>query len=109
MLLYTGHAERTYPRKEYLTQQTGLSRDAALWLAERGVINIGIDAVAIDHPDDEGYSGHMVCAEYRIVNTENLANLNQIVGKRFLYFGLPINFREGTGSPIRAVAWLSED
>ena len=32
---------------------TGLSESAAKWLAEKGVVNIGIDAPAIDHPDDE--------------------------------------------------------
>jgi kynurenine formamidase len=107
VLLYTAHGERTLPGDAYLTDQTGLTRDAAVWLAERGVVNIGIDAVAIDHSDDGDFSGHMVCAEYRISNTENLTNLDQLVNRRFVYFGLPIPFRDGTGSPVRAVAWLS--
>jgi kynurenine formamidase len=107
VLLYTGHGERTLPSHAYLTDQTGLTRDAAVWLAERGVVNIGIDAVAIDHSDDGEFSGHMVCAEYRISNTENLTNLDQLTGRRFVYLGLPIPFRNGTGSPVRAVAWLS--
>jgi kynurenine formamidase len=108
VLLYTGHAERTFPTDAYLTNQSGLNRDGAVWLAERGVVNIGIDAVAIDHSDDTDFSGHMVCAEYRISNTENLANLDQVAGRRFIYLGLPIPFRKGTGSPIRAIAWLPE-
>ena len=74
-----GHAARTFPSAAYLTDQTGLNRDAARWLAERGVVNIGIDAVAIDHSDDEAFSGHMICAEYRISNTENLVNLDNFV------------------------------
>jgi kynurenine formamidase len=109
VLLYTGHGERTYPTKEYLEPQAGLSRSGALWLAERGVVNIGIDAVAIDHSDDEEFSGHRVCAEYRIVNTEGLTNLDRLVNRRFVFIGLPLMFRAGTGSPIRAVAWLRED
>lgn len=108
VLLYTGHGERTYPSKEYAEVCTGLTRDAAVWLAEKGVVNIAIDSVSIDHSDDEDFSGHMVCLEYQIVNTENLANLDQLVNKRFVFFGLPINFREGTGSPVRAVAWLAD-
>jgi kynurenine formamidase len=108
VLLYTGHAERTFPGPSYIGDQTGLNRDAALWLAERGVVNIGIDAVAIDHSDDDEFSGHMVCAEYRISNTENLTNLDQVVNRRFTYFGLPIPFRRGTGSPVRAIAWLTD-
>jgi kynurenine formamidase len=48
-----------------------------------------------------------VCRERQIVNTESLCNLDRLVGKRFSYFGLPLNIRAGTGSPIRAVAVLN--
>lgn len=108
VILYTGHADRTYPSKEFATVYTGLNRAAAVWLAEQGVVNIGIDSVAIDHSDDLDFSGHIVCKEYGIVNTESLMNLKQLVGKRFLFFGLPLRFRAGTGSPVRAVAWLED-
>ena len=73
-------------------------------LPQKGVINIGVDNVAIDHADDTEFSGHNVCGEYGIVNTEGLTNLDKVVGQRFLYFGLPLFIRNGTGSPIRAVA-----
>lgn len=109
ILLYTGHGDRTYPSKEFVNVYTGLDREAAVWLAEKGVVNICIDSLAIDHSDDLEFSGHMVCGEYGIVNTENLTNLDQLAGKRFLYFGLPLNFRAGTGSPIRAIAVLQDD
>jgi len=108
VLLFTGHGDRTYPTREFVNVYTGLDREAAVWLAEQGVVNIGIDSLAIDHSDDLGYSGHMVCAEYQIVNTENLVNLHLLVGRRFIFLGLPLNFRDGTGSPVRAVAWLPE-
>jgi kynurenine formamidase len=108
VLLYTGHGDRTYPTKAFVNEYSGLDRVAATWLAERGVVNIGIDALSIDHIDDPDFSGHMVCAEYQIVNTENLTNLHQLVGKRFVFFGLPLRFRDGTGSPVRAVAWVEE-
>ena len=109
VLLYTGHGDRTYPAEEFVTTYAGLSEDGARWLAERGVVNIGIDTLSIDHTDDETYSGHRICAEYQIVNTENLTNLDLLVGTRFQYYGLPLRFRGGTGSPIRAVAVLTED
>jgi kynurenine formamidase len=37
---------------------------------------------------------------------ENLCNLDKVVGKRFTFIGLPLRIRQGTGSPIRAVAVL---
>lgn len=107
VLLYTGHGDRTYPSDAYLDGYTGLSRDGALWLAERGVVNIGIDAVSIDHVDDPHFAGHVVCREHQIVNTESLCNLGQLAGQQFTYHGLPLKIRRGTGSPIRAVATLN--
>jgi kynurenine formamidase len=104
VLLFTGYGDATYPDLAYTEKHPGLNRDAALWLAEKGVVNIGVDNVAIDHADDTDFSGHVVCGEYGIVNTEGLANLDKVVNQRFLYFGLPLFIRNGTGSPIRAIA-----
>jgi kynurenine formamidase len=108
VLLYTGHYKRSYGTDEWLTRYTGLDYNGAKWLAERGVLNIGIDAPAIDNPKDPKFSGHLVCREYQITNTENLCNLDQVAGQRFLYFGLPLKIRKGTGSPVRAVALFIE-
>ncbi|WP_432662777.1 cyclase family protein [Wukongibacter baidiensis] len=108
VLLYTGHHDRNFGTDKWQTEYTGLSYAAAKWLAEQGVVNIGVDAPAIDHPDDLDFSGHLICGEYHISNTENLCNLDQIVNKRFLYIGLPLKIRDGSGSPIRAVALVEE-
>lgn len=107
-LMYTGHYDRSFGTEKWQTTYTGLSYDAAKWLAEKGVVNIGVDAPAIDHPQDLDFSGHLVCGEYDITNTENLCNLDKLVNKRFLYFGLPLKIRGGSGSPIRAVALVEE-
>lgn len=108
-LMYTGLYNREYPGEGYKNNYTGVSYEAAKWLAENGVVNIGVDAPAIDQtPDDLTFAGHKVCGEYGITNTENLANLDKVVNKRFLYIGLPLKIRGGTGSPIRAVALLDE-
>lgn len=107
--MYTGLYNREYPGEGYKNHYTGLTYEAAKWLAEQGVVNIGVDAPAIDNtPDDMTFAGHKVCGEYNITNTENLANLDKVVNKRFLYFGLPLRIPGGTGSPIRAVALLNE-
>ncbi|MCQ4925585.1 cyclase family protein [Tissierella carlieri] len=109
VLLYTGHHNRNFGTEKFQTDYSGLSYDAAKWLAENGVVNIGVDAPAIDlTPDDTDFSAHLVCGEYNITNTENLCNLDLVANKRFLYIGLPLKIREGTGSPIRAVALVEE-
>lgn len=107
-LMYTGHFDRNFGTDLWQKEYTGLSRDAAQWLAEAGVVNIGVDAPAIDHPDDLSFSGHEICGQYDLTNTENLCNLKAVAGRRFLYMGLPLKIRDGSGSPIRAVALIED-
>lgn len=106
VLLYTGHYNRSYGREEWLTRHAGLDYTAGEWLAKQGVVNIGVDAPSIDNPEDLKFSGHLICREYGMTNTENMCQLDQVVNQRFLYFGLPLKIRKGTGSPVRAVAVL---
>ena len=109
VLLFTGHHDRHYGTDKFQTDYTGLSYEGAKWLAEQGVMNIGVDAPAIDlTPEDINFSGHLVCGEYNITNTENLCNLDKVLNKRFLYIGLPLKIKDGSGSPIRAVALVEE-
>lgn len=108
VLLHTGHYERSYGREEWQTRYAGLDIGGAEWLGSRGAVNIGIDAPSIDKPDDPRYSGHLICQKYGMLNTENLCNLGEVANRRFLYIGLPLRIRGGSGSPIRAVAVLTE-
>lgn len=112
VLIYTGHYDRTYPDKDYggvKSKHIGLSYDATEWLGEKGVVNIGVDSPAIDlTPDDLDYSSHLACAKYGMTNTENLCNLDKVIGKRFVYLGLPLRIRDGSGSPIRAVGLIEK-
>lgn len=121
-VMYTGHYDRTHPVLHsdddmvdplnyggMGSQHTGVSYESAKWLAEQGVVNIAVDAPAIDQtPDDLTFAGHLVCGEYGITNTENLCNLDQVVGTRFIYMGIPLRIRGGSGSPIRAVALIEK-
>ncbi|WP_276352128.1 cyclase family protein [Cohnella caldifontis] len=107
-LLHTGHYNRSYGTDEWLVRHAGLDAEAAEWLARQGVVNIGVDAPSIDKPDDPDFSGHLICRKYGLTNTENMCRLEQVAGTRFLYFGLPLKIRKGTGSPVRAVAVVIE-
>ena len=121
-IMYTGHYERTHPTLHsdddavdvlnyggLESTHSGVSYESAKWLADKGVVNIAVDSPAIDQtPDDLDYSGHLVCGEYDITNTENLCNLDKVVGKRFVYIGLPLKIRGGTGSPVRSIALLEK-
>lgn len=105
--LYTGHREENYAvndlekRYAYLHDYTGLSEDAARWLANNGVRNIGLDAPSIDHSqavDTKEYPAHDVCAEFEILNMEHMANLWAVAGTRYTHLCLsPSNSATGRG------------
>ena len=108
VLCWFDYGDRTYPDQRYTDQYPGLSYDAAEYLARKGVVNIGTDCIALDNSLDTQFSTHMLCKKYGIVNTESLANLGQLINRRFTFFGLPLYLPGGTGSPIRAFAFLPQ-
>jgi len=112
VLIYTGHYNRNYPDFEkWLFNYPGLDREAMEWLADLGVVNVGVDTPSIDSSiemKEKNYPAHKVCRERKILNTENMANLDKIAGKRFTICMFPLKIRNGSGSPVRAVAILDE-
>ncbi len=108
LLFYTGTFNRLHGTKEYVSQYPGLDETASMWLVEKGIKTFGVDSPSPDNPASRTYPCHMICRQYGITHYENLANLDQVVGKRFTFFGLPLRIRGGTGSPVRAVALIQE-
>jgi kynurenine formamidase len=106
LLLYTATYDRYYGKPEYTSQYPGLDESGAAWLLERGVKIFGVDSPSPDNPISRTYPVHMLCRERGMTHYENLCNLDQLVGRRFSFFGLPLRIRGGTGSPVRAVAIL---
>jgi len=104
-LLCTGHHERTFPRKEYSTDNSGVNVAATEWLASQEVVHFGIDSM---RPGPEGAVNalvHKASLDLDITDIESLCNLEALLGKRqFTFIGLPMKWCGGTASPIRAVA-----
>src|SRR2546423_1502885 len=108
LLFYTGAFNRFHGTIEYLSQYPGLDESGSMWLVEKGIKIFGVDSPSPDNPASRTYPCHMMCRKYGITHYENLANLDQVVGKRFTFIGFPLRIREGTGSPVRAVAVLED-
>jgi kynurenine formamidase len=108
ILFYTGHFDNYYGKPEYASHQPGLTKDATDYIIDKGVINFGVDNTSPDMFLDKTYPCHTVCSERRVTHMENLCNLDKLVGKRFTFIALPLRIRKGTGSPLRAIAILSE-
>jgi kynurenine formamidase len=108
LLLRTGTAELHGGTPEYTTQYPGLDSSAADWLRDRRPKVFGVDSPSPDNPADRIYPVHLFSRESGITHYENLANLRQVVGRRFSFFGFPLRIRGGHGSPVRAVAMLDD-
>jgi len=105
VLLCTGHHERTFPTPAYATDNPGVNVAATEWLAKQGIVHFGIDSM---RPGPEGKVNtlvHKACLDLGFTHIESLCNLEALLGQgEFQFIGLPLKWREGTGSPIRAVA-----
>ena len=105
VLLCTGHHARTFPTPAYSTDNPGVNVAATEWLARQGIVHFGIDSM---RPGPEGKINalvHKACLELDITHMESLCNLEALLRQgEFQFIGLPLKWREGTGSPIRAVA-----
>ena len=94
--------------KDYLSQHPGLDESGSMWLVEKGIKTFGVDSPSADNPASRISLCHMMCRKYGITHYENLAHLDQGVGKHFTFSGFPLRIRVGTGSPVRAVAVLED-
>lgn len=92
--------------KRYLTDWPGVSMEAAEYLLERNVAAIGVDTLSPDPPAALASKPiHPVVLEKQMLIIENLCNLDGLPDF-FLFMALPLKIRAGSGSPIRAVAFV---
>ena len=107
VLLHMDFYRRCYGTDAYLTDFPGLTKDSATWLGRKGIAMFGVEAVSPGRPGRNNFEVHHVCRDLAFTHIEGLCNLDKLVGKgRFRFIGFPLKIKGGTGSPIRAVAWL---
>ena len=114
----TGNRERNYSttdrerKARYAREFVGLSEAAAEWLVDEGARGLGIDAISVDHPTtiapNYEFPVHALCSRREVVIYENMANLAAVAGERYTLCAFPLKIRDGTGSPVRAVAVFEE-
>ncbi|MCW7945722.1 hypothetical protein AAW14_27885 [Streptomyces hygroscopicus] len=106
LLLHTGTFGRHAGQPQYLTDFPGLGESASKWIVDRGVKTFGVDSPTPDNPASRIYPCHLMCRHHGITHYENLANLDQLIGRRFTFAGFPLKLVGGHGGPTRAVALL---
>lgn len=97
--------------QSYLKDFPGLSEDAARYFVKQGVRLVGVDTIALEvfrdfpfMPSD--FPAHVVLLENDIPIIENLTNLDAIPPTGAFFVCLPLKIRQGSGSPIRPVAFV---
>jgi kynurenine formamidase len=121
VLLHTG-ADKHLGSPDYFAQP-GLGREGVLWLIERGVRVIGIDAYTLDRPfasmvEDYRRTGdgrhiwpaHFAGLTHEYCQIEKLANLDQLPRPHGFYVScLPVKIAGASAGWCRAVALVPEE
>jgi kynurenine formamidase len=86
-----------------------LTVEATKWLHARGSRMHGVEGPSTDKPTDNIFAQHRLCRDLGISHWEWLVNLEELIGKgEFQFFGVPLKFKGGSGSPVRAFAILND-
>lgn len=105
VLLCTGFHERNYPSLDSVWKNPLLTVEATQWLYDRGSKMHGVEGPSTDKPTDDIFAQHRLCRDLGISHWEWLVNLEELIGKgEFQFFGPPLKFKDGSGSPVRAFA-----
>ena len=109
VLIHMGVNTRLFGTPAYLHDFPGLHVDAVHWLADKGILMFGVEAISPAPEGEPNFKAHLACAERGITHIECLWNLEAVVGRgRFRFIAFPLRIRGGTASPIRAVVVLDD-
>ena len=105
VLLCTGFHKRNYPSIDSVWKNPLLTVEATRWLFDRKSKMHGVEGPSTDKPTDNIFAQHRLCRDLGISHWEWLVNLEELLGKgEFQFFGVPLKFKGGSGSPVRAFA-----
>lgn len=109
VLLCTGFHKRTYPELDSVWKNPLVTVEATRWMYDRGSRMHGVEGPSTDKPSDNIFAQHRLCRELGISHWEWLVNLESLLGKKeFQFFGVPLKFKGGSGSPVRAFAIVND-
>lgn len=102
-IVWTG-ADSYWGEADYDTHRQYIPVPTAQWLVDRGISLFCTDLIGMDDPSEWWWPTHDLWLNAGVPMVQQLANLERLQGKQFLFVALPLKMREGTGSPVRAAA-----
>jgi arylformamidase len=103
VVIATGWEKRA-AKDNYMTENPGLSSDAAKYLARKKVNAVAIDGPSIDAGTDGKFTAHNILLPRGVLAVENLCNVDRITANRFTLVLSPLKLGGATGSPARVLA-----
>ncbi|MGH9430400.1 MAG: cyclase family protein [Terriglobia bacterium] len=92
--------------RRYAEDWPGVSMEVAVYLIEKSVSALGVDTLSPDAPEAlRTVPIHPVVLEKQVLIVENLCNLSELPDF-FIFMALPLKIGGGSGSPIRAIAFV---
>jgi len=108
VLICTGFHRRNYPGLDAVWKNPLVTVEATRWLYDRGSKMHGVEGPSTDKPTDDLFAQHRMCRDLGMSHWEWLVNLEELLGEgEFQFFGVPLKFKGGSGSPVRAFALVS--
>jgi kynurenine formamidase len=106
VLLCSGFHKRHYPNESVVRSNAGITLEASHWLADRSRVH-GVEGPSTDKPTSNEYPNHRVCRDRGMIHYEWLVELEPLIGLgEFEFYGLPLKIDRGSGSPVRAIAFV---
>jgi arylformamidase len=102
ILFHTRNSARCWRASEFCRDYVHVAREAASYLAGRGVAVVGIDYLSIGAPNEEGYEVHRILLGAGIWIIEGL-DLSAAPAGRCELVCLPLKVPGSDGAPARAI------
>lgn len=104
VLFHTGMSDH-YLEPAYWKNRPAMSAEIARYLVENKVKMVGLDTGSADGRGSDDHPIHKILLGGDILIIENMANLDQLEGKEFTIYALPLKLAVD-GAPARVIAQL---
>lgn len=95
----TNHTKKAYS-EDFFKNNPVISKKTAQKLIDKKIKIVGIDSFT---PDNKPFEVHKLFFKHNILIVENLVNLDQLIGKRFKCYILPLKIQDADGAPCRVI------
>ncbi len=120
VLLQTGWGAYWPDKPQYLGSTTpedattlhfpGFSADVISYLVnQRQIRGVGIDTASIDPGQSTDFRAHQILSEANRFALENVASLEKLPPTGAMVYALPIKIKDGTGGPVRIIAFIPSE